>query len=133
MIKQSYNTSRRALIISFFRRHADESYTADELASKLAAAGVSRSTVYRQLEALTTDGEIRKFSGESGAFSYQYAGMKIDCDDHLHLKCDECGRIIHLHCSEIDTHIKKDHNFLLDCRKTILYGVCGDCRLKTKA
>lgn len=131
MRKHGYNTGRREVIKNFMRLRADENFTAENICAQLAGKGVSRSTVYRQLEALTAGGELRKFPSEdSGAFVYQFAGLSDECDHHVHLKCDVCGKLIHLSCEEIRSHIKIDHDFILDCRKTVLYGVCGGCRVK---
>ena len=43
------------------------------------------------------------------------------------------GRIIHLEChfmEEISHHIEKSHGFTLQCKNSILYGVCKECKNK---
>ena len=52
-------------------------------------------------------------------------------DWHLHLKCVKCGKIIHLEChfmEEISHHIEESHGFTLQCKNSILYGVCKECK-----
>ena len=30
----------------------------------------------------------------------------------------------------ISEHFKNEHGFILDCRKTVIYGLCNDCAEK---
>ena len=65
---------------------------------------------------------------------YQYVEMGHHCEEHLHLKCVSCGCIIHLECAfmqEISEHILEDHGFKLQCKNSIIYGLCRECREKT--
>ena len=46
-------------------------------------------------------------------------------------KCVKCGKIIHLEChfmEEISHHIEESHGFTLQCKNSILYGVCKECK-----
>ena len=50
---------------------------------------------------------------------------------YLDLKCVKCGKIIHLEChfmEEISHHIEESHGFTLQCKNSILYGVCKECK-----
>ena len=52
------------------------------------------------------------------------------CEQHLHLQCTKCGRIFHLECDfmgEIAMHIQREHGFYIECKKSIIYGICKDC------
>ena len=52
---------------------------------------------------------------------------------YRHLKCEKCGKLLHLQCDmleHIDAHLEEDHGFLLDTKRTVFYGICGDCRRK---
>ena len=84
------------------------------------------------LDKLATDGTVMKYVAEAGGKAvYQYVELGQHCDEHLHLKCVKCGCIIHLDCGfmdEIAEHIQKDHGFQLQCKNSILYGICKDCR-----
>ena len=95
-----------------------------------------------------TDGRIDLYSGEDGIVVpvsythlaekgsqavYQYVEMGHHCEEHLHLKCVSCGCIIHLECAfmdEIAEHVLKDHGFTLQCKNSIIYGLCRECRKK---
>ena len=54
-----------------------------------------------------------------------------DCENHFYLKCNSCGKVIHIDCSHINTfskHIMKDHDFLIDKNNLFISGICNDCR-----
>ena len=76
--------------------------------------------------------EFAEMLAEAGGKAvYQYVELGQHCEEHLHLKCVKCGCIIHLDCGfmdEIAEHIQKDHGFQLQCKNSILYGICKDCR-----
>ena len=88
------------------------------------------------LKKLCASGEVRKFTGGDGdSACYQYAGKNAECREHYHLKCTECGKLIHAECkflSELSAHIYNEHGFKVDGSRTVLYGVCGDCLKKGK-
>lgn len=125
---KTYNTdSRRALSI-FLREHADKQFTADELARELAGK-VGKSTVYRLLSRLCDEGEIRQLSnGENRAAAYQ-AIPDDTCLSHLHIKCTECGMLIHLDESESRriASIAFQRSFRIDTKLTMIYGLCESC------
>mgnify|MGYP000686480787 FL=1 len=49
------------------------------------------------------------------------------------MKCLKCGKLLHAECdflNGLSEHIEKEHDFVIDGERTVLYGVCGDCRRK---
>ena len=111
-----------------------ETVTAADIDQYLKRNGdaVNITTIYRYLDKLATDGTVMKYVAEAGGKAvYQYVELGQHCEEHLHLKCVKCGCIIHLDCGfmdEIAEHIQKDHGFQLQCKNSILYGICKDCR-----
>ena len=62
---------------------------------------------------------------------YKYKNDK--CDEHYHVKCKECGKLIHFECDDfkkVCEHILQEHKFYVDT-KSIIYGICEDCKKKT--
>lgn len=50
-----------------------------------------------------------------------------------HCKCEKCGKLIHLHCHEVEElsqHMMEHHSFELNAMRTVFYGVCSECRQK---
>lgn len=136
--KLSYNTKQSKMVFDILLENKDRHLTADEIFESLKEKGesVGKTTVYRHLEKLCASGEVRKFAGGDGdSACYQYAGKNAECREHYHLKCTECGKLIHAECnflSELSAHIYNEHGFKIDGSRTVLYGVCGDCLKKER-
>ena len=130
-MRGEYATRQRALILSFIKESSSHLTVYDIVEGlKLQGVNVGKATVYRALERLCEDGTVRKFviDEKSGA-CYQYA-RDAECANHFHLKCIRCGKLIHLSCSfmsEMESHILKEHNFMVSSGKTVIYGVCEKC------
>ena len=48
-----------------------------------------------------------------------------------HCRCEQCGKLIHLHCEELDDinqHLESEHGFLVNPFRTVFYGVCAECQ-----
>ena len=131
-MKNEYSTKQRALILEFLKENTAH-VTAGDILAHLKAQGykVGVATVYRTLEKFVADGTIRKMiiDERSGA-CYQYIHASA-CEQHFHLKCLSCGKLIHLSCdflNSMEKHILADHNFTVASGKTVIYGYCGDCK-----
>lgn len=130
-MKAEYNTRQRALILEFLKENSAH-VSARDIASHLQEQGVKVgiATIYRSLDRLCEQGVVRKFviDERSGA-CFQYASG-AECNEHFHLKCISCGRLIHMDCdflSQMEEHILKEHGFVVSSGKTVIYGKCSDC------
>ena len=125
-----YNTRQGEAILDYMISQRGEHITAHQIGVRFKDE-ISLATVYRQLDNLVKRGKVHKFTldGISGA-CYQVVGEK-DCSAHTHLKCEECGEVIHLDCSvmnDIPKHIFEEHSFVINPMKTVLYGKCFECQ-----
>jgi Fur family ferric uptake transcriptional regulator len=94
-------------------------------------AVIGQTTIYRHLEKLVEGGKIRKYVLSGGSACYQYTRDEKKCREHFHLKCEQCGSLIHLDCTLLDKiqgHLLKDHKFQINTLKTVFYGSCEKCR-----
>ena len=127
---RQYSTAKRRALTDLLKKHSDRQFSVEEITEALAATGISRSAVYRNVEKLTEDGVIRRFSAEGGnCFLYQYVGG-TPCLFHLHLKCLACGKIIHMkenESAEVGATALRGYDFHIRPRETILYGTCSRC------
>lgn len=139
VIAVGYSTKQSRLIENVLKNNSNIHLTADEIFEKLKSNGeaVGKTTVYRHLEKLYSDGIVRKFSGgDGGSACFQYTHNSSVCKSHYHLNCVECGELIHAECeflNKLSEHILSEHGFSVDGSKTVLYGICEDCAKKRKA
>ncbi len=124
-----YNTEQKKAILEFLGRYPNEQFDAGQIADAL-SGGVGKSTVYRQLTSLAKAGKVRRFvSGSSRSALYQALGSS-HCDSHLHLKCEMCGKLIHMSDSvseRLVAIIKNNSDFTVDEGDTVLFGKCARC------
>ena len=137
-MRSNYQTPARRALLALFKTHADRHFTAEQVLDCLSCADgdrppVGKSTVYRQLNGLCEQKQLRRFEHVTPdgtvVHVYQYCA-DTRCDRHFHLKCRVCGRIQHLECDmtdELTRHILADHAFAVDCGLSILYGLCAAC------
>ena len=127
----SYSTKQHQAVLRCLEQRAEEALTAADLAEDLRRAGcpVGLATIYRQLERLEAAGRIHKIQTEEGAL-YQYCPHPSEDHGCFLLRCEGCGRIVHLDCSHLQAlydHLEKDHHFRIDPRGTLFTGVCDLC------
>lgn len=128
MDRNNYNTKQRDEIVEFFSKHRGKCFSAKEII-KSGEIKSGEATVYRTLSKLAESGVLKRFTDGSAGACYQLA-ESANCDKHFHLKCEKCGKLIHIDCgfmAEIKGHIEENHDFFVDLGKTVFYGLCGDC------
>ena len=131
--KNIYKTYQREILIGFLRSRADTEFSAEEITQALCGKEIGKSTIYRLLSGLCRTGEIVRTSGNGKKVFYRYIDRTRKCDAHFHLKCNRCGRIIHLECElmeELAAHIAGEHGFRPDPGTTIISGICCECEKK---
>lgn len=133
MRKQNYNTKARRYILEYMSSKGDTTVSAGDILEYLNLKGenISLTTVYRYLNRLTDEKKVIKFTETEGNKAvYQFKGEHNDCEEHLHIQCKTCGKLVHLDCdflNKFEAHIMEDHGFSLEYSGSILYGVCREC------
>ena len=128
----TYHTAQKQLLIDFLRDHADEAFTVEELAYRLAGEPApGKSTLYRLLPLLAESGEVKRIvkDGTRKAM-YQAVGCR-QREAHLHLKCTDCGKLLHLDndaSTIVLRNVLRNSHFAVDEKQTVLFGKCGACR-----
>ena len=139
MSEIKYNTKHSGDILDYLKENPGVHLTAQEICRHLNDMGksVGLTTVYRQIERLVGNGLVNKYvldGSESACFEYVGDDGQMRDKNCFHCKCLGCDKLIHLECSEIlnlETHLKADHDFVLDMTRTVFYGLCKDCRRKS--
>ena len=132
--KKNYHTRQRDVILSCMREEGGAHFTAGDIALKMQnrGEGVGLATIYRLLDKMVEEGQIRKFiTGSGNPACYQLPETENEaCRHHYHLKCGKCGRLFHVECEHIDeftAHLLEEHGFQVDHSKTVFYGLCREC------
>ena len=121
------NTSQRQIVIDSLTclGHA----TSDDLINYINNnyANISLATIYRNLNILLDEKQIKKFSvGDNDVY-------EVTKEKHYHFKCIICNNIIDIPESVVDLKLKDqkrlDKNSILDC-EIIFTGVCENCKNK---
>ncbi|MBP5437580.1 MAG: transcriptional repressor [Treponema sp.] len=134
-MKAEYKTRQQELLTSYLKQMQGKHFTAEEICSHFESKDirVSPATVYRYLEKMVREGDVLKiFIDEHSASCFEYVGDK-GCKEksgHFHLKCEECGTLIHLDSSELydmQNFLAKKKGFKIDAPRTVFYGICEKC------
>ncbi|MCR5546791.1 MAG: transcriptional repressor [Lachnospiraceae bacterium] len=136
--RPKYKTKQRDILVEYLKSASGNHITASDVCDyfKEQGAPIGQSTVYRRLESLVDEGVINKYiiDGNSPA-CFEYVGECASDEAHIcfHCKCEKCGKLIHLHCDEVEemqAHLYKEHKFRMDPRRTVFYGLCEECSKK---
>lgn len=130
----TYQTEQKKALVDFLCRNASRALRADEVVKELkedARCGLSlpKSTVYRLLSQLVASGAVRR-TVQPGEKCGVYRWLQPDCCEHLHLKCVDCDRLIHLDAQE-SVRLRaalEQSGFEIDPRQTTIFGHCKACR-----
>jgi len=134
---KEYQSKVGKLILSFLQEQKDKAVSVNDIASFIEVNNVKTNitTIYRRLDKLISEKKVITHSSEDGKKAlFQYVAEDEDCMHHLHIQCSNCSKIIHLDSKEADEFVKsiaKKNGIEIDFSKTILYGLCNDCK-KTK-
>ena len=125
----TYNTQREKEILILLTKEKHRVLSIEEICERILTDG-GKSTVYRIISRLTEKGIIKKIcDSKTRRVSYQYLGEQ-SCSEHLHLKCKNCDRLIHLDKSSseaIMNLVKNSGSFALDPTE-IISGICRECK-----
>ena len=138
MSRGRYQTKQMAQMLKFLEERKGMHVTAGDISTYFKEQGISvgTTTVYRHLDRLVEQGLVARYvvDGSSSA-CYEYIGGSCSQNICYHCKCEVCGRLIHLHCEEVESlsrHMKQHHDFVMDPQRTVFYGICSDCRGERK-
>lgn len=134
--KTRYKTRQKEILIDYLKSSPGTHFTAKDVCAHFTAQNVKigQSTIYRQLETLVNEGVINKYvidKKSPACFEYAGAEKEHQSGDCFHCKCEKCGKLIHLRCEELTgmkEHLLTDQQFAIDPLRTVLYGVCDECR-----
>lgn len=134
--RTQYKTKQMAQLLAYLQSVQGQHVTVNDICAHLKQQGaaVGTATVYRHLERMVEQGVVVQYTldGASGA-CFEYLGERAQCHKPtcFHCKCERCGKLIHVHCEELEAleqHMLTQHGFAMDTLRTVLYGVCEQCK-----
>ena len=134
MLQKSYHTKTSDLISQFIGLNLEKGFTAGELSDFLKSNGVevNKTTVYRNLDKMTENGQLIKHKSMiNEGFVYQAVEEVHHCEEHIHFQCCKCGSVIHLDDSKTAEYLKSISSELglkIDLNLSSLNGLCQKCR-----
>lgn len=131
-----YQTAQKKRLIECMTIHGEKAFSVEELCAEMEKLYKKeelpgKSTVYRLIHQMTAEGTVKRMLKEhSRKFVYQIAAGE-HCAFHLHMKCTDCGRLLHMDDDEslkIMAEVLEKNHFAVDGKQTVLVGKCGDCK-----
>ena len=126
-----YSTKQKKAIMNYFWNHPDDVVSAHELAAALQETHINMSTIYRNLAVLESNSQIQRCL-KNGTREIGYCCMEQPCGkDLVRVKCTKCGKIFYMSEEQSELLLKylaKNAQFSLDTSRTVLYGICSECK-----
>lgn len=126
----TYKTDQRNILLEFLQENPDKMFSEKQIEEILSSKGISRSALYRNLQALELNGKIKRCTKTgSREIYFQYVGLQ-DCKSHIHLSCKKCGKIFHMESKVADSiinNVESSQGFAIDLGETTIYGTCRTC------
>lgn len=125
------NTIQKVLVLEAVKKLKNHA-TAEEIYQLIVKEhpNISKGTVYRNLNRLAENGEIKKIQMPGDIEHFDHI-----CSDHYHIKCTMCGRIFDVdmdYIPDLVRNIKDTHGFLFETHDIVFKGICPECRGKNK-
>ena len=121
-------TPQRMMVLAAIEK-SDHHISAEEIYAQVITRypHLNISTVYRTLELLHRLGLVTETDLGGGRVRYHPA----DKGHHHHLVCQECGKVIDLDESVLESLklvLKRDYKFDPEIRHMAFFGTCADCQ-----
>lgn len=134
--KIQYKTKQMTELLAFLKSVQGRHVTVSDICKHFESEGITvgTTTIYRHLERMAKEGMVAKYviEGKSSA-CFEYIGERENCEYPVsyHCKCEKCGKLIHIQCSEVGNlreHLLEHHGFEMNPQRIVFYGVCEECK-----
>ena len=118
-------TEQKKLIIEDIENRLDHptvSMIYESISEKHSNIGIA--TVYRNIKGLTDNGRIKKIMTTNNIARYDRV-----CDDHIHLVCNVCGKVIDVKIDKFFSEQITQNNFKVSLQDIQINGVCETCSI----
>lgn len=127
--EKMFFTKERKLILKAVFEMSKDHFSVDEFLYEITKMNykVSRATVYRALSQLAQAGVLNEADFGHGHMHYELVGD----DDHEHIICKECGKVVEVDSEEVSLAIKtlvESQGFKFVSHQSQIFGICENCR-----
>jgi len=127
-MKHQRSTKQREAVLAAVKTHKNHP-TADQIYLHVRGENpkISRGTVYRNLNLLVDNGEVRHVV-MPGVDRFDWR-----IEPHYHLLCTQCGKVIDVpipYRDELDKQLSEQTGYEIVRHLTVFEGLCPDCRRK---
>ncbi len=127
-MKSQRSTKQRKMVFDAVKTHGDH-LTADQIYLYVRGEDpkISRGTVYRNLNLLADNGEIRHVV-VPGVDRFDWR-----MEPHYHIRCMRCGKVSDApvpYSDELDRRLSEQTGYEIVQHLTVFEGLCPDCRQK---
>lgn len=124
-------SKQKELIEKVVKSHKNHP-TADDIffALRKELPNLSLATVYRNLRALTNNGQIKTI-----AFPNSKDRFDGNISEHFHVQCEECGKIYDIELDiieELDKKITLQTGVIPKKHQIIISGLCANCNAQVR-
>lgn len=127
---QRRNTKQRQIVLQEVQKKPGH-FTADDIYARIHVnnAHISRGTIYRNLQLLADENQIRRIKMPNASDWYER-----NLENHDHLVCRECGRIVDVSSihNTADEKVAKMSGFTNITHTFLFSGICPSCQEKEK-
>ncbi len=132
----TYKTEQRNELIRFMTKNSQKAFSIDEISTGMEedcsfSVPPGKSTIYRLIPKLVDENVVKEFTPtHSRRKVYQIVGDKT-CASHMHLKCQCCGKILHMSnqmTENLSKLINENDSFIMNIGETTIFGLCKDCK-----
>ena len=139
--KTKYRTRHSEELIAYLQSIPGRHFTVSDVGDYFKGRGtpMGTTTIYRHLDRLVDEGLVNKYIIDATSPAcFEYVGDAHTDTETVcfHCKCEQCGKLIHLHCFELEgirAHLMAEHHFALNPLRTVFYGLCSECMEKGEA
>ena len=127
------STRQKCCILNCLKNNVEEHLTVEDICNLLEKEGfsVGVATIYRCVKNFVKDGVLKRYKIDSNCRAcYQYIDKSQNCDEHCHLVCLNCEKVLHFASKDIKklkVVLQEKEGFLLDIPATSFYGLCSSC------
>ncbi len=124
-------TPQRELILRVLLENKDTHLSAEEVYHlvRKKSPEVGLATVYRTLELFYDNDIIHSVDFGDGRKRYEF-GYQSSGHHHHHVICLKCGKVIEINedlLDELESQVKREHDFKVTNHELKIYGYCKNC------